>query len=97
MKKIGLYIHIPFCKHKCFYCDFNSYSSKNCLIDKYMETVIQEIKGYNLEKYEIETVYIGGGTPSYIDEKHIESILKNIDMSKAKEVTIEVNPRNCDV
>lgn len=62
-----------------------------------MEAVIQEIKGYNLEQYEIETVYIGGGTPSYIDEKHIESILKNIEMSKAKEVTIEVNPRNCDI
>ena len=62
-----------------------------------MGAVIQEIKGYNLEKYEIETVYIGGGTPSYIDGRHIESILKNIDMKKSKEVTIEVNPRNCDI
>ena len=95
MKNLGLYIHIPFCKSKCYYCDFNSYSNKDCLIDNYINAVKKEIEEYNLKQYEIETIYIGGGTPSYINEKNIEDILKNVDISKAKEVTLEVNPRNC--
>lgn len=97
MKNLGLYIHIPFCKSKCYYCDFNSYSNKDCLIYNYIKAVKKEIEEYNLKQYEIETIYIGGGTPSYINEKYIEDILKNIDISKAKEVTIEVNPRNCNL
>lgn len=92
MKKIGIYVHIPFCKSKCYYCDFNSYSNKQCLIETYVKSVKKEIEEYNLGKYEIETIYIGGGTPSYINEKYIEEILKEIDISKAKEITIEVNP-----
>ena len=92
MKKIGIYIHVPFCKSKCYYCDFNSYAGKDEYIEKYVNTVIQELENNNLEQYEIETVYFGGGTPSVIDEKYIEKILKSIDISKAIEVTIEVNP-----
>lgn len=94
MKKVGLYIHIPFCKSKCYYCDFNSYANKECLIDEYVKKIISEIKQYNLEQYEIETIYIGGGTPSLIGEKYIEKILKNINLLNAKEITIEVNPRD---
>ena len=95
MKKIGVYIHIPFCKSKCFYCDFNSYQNKICLVDDYIEAIQLEIEKYNLKKYEIETIYIGGGTPSFIDEKYIEKVLSNINISSVKEITIEVNPRNC--
>ena len=94
MKEIGLYIHIPFCKSKCYYCDFNSYSNKECLIEQYVESVKKEILGLELEQYKIKTIYIGGGTPSIIDEKYIEDILKSVDISCANEITIEVNPRN---
>lgn len=97
MKKIGVYIHIPFCKSKCYYCDFNSYPNKICLIDDYIKAVKHEIEEYNLENYEIETIYIGGGTPSFIDEKYIEKILSDVNISDAKEITIEVNPRNCNI
>lgn len=97
LKKMSVYIHIPFCKSKCYYCDFNSYSNKDCLIENYIRTVKKEIDEYNLKQYEIETVYIGGGTPSYINEKYIEEILKDINLSNSKEITIEVNPRNSDL
>lgn len=92
MKKIGLYVHIPFCKSKCYYCDFNSYSNKDCLIKDYIEAVKKEIKEYDLKQYKIETIYIGGGTPSYMNEGYIKEILEEIDISNVIEITIEVNP-----
>lgn len=98
MKELGIYVHIPFCKQKCSYCDFISYSNKNKMVDQYIETLKQEIKE-NVEKlseYEITTIYIGGGTPSYIESKHIievlEAIKQNYNINKNAEITIEVNP-----
>lgn len=98
MKELGVYIHIPFCKQKCAYCDFISYSNKNKLIEKYIETLKKEIKSKSQEitEYEITTIYIGGGTPSYIQGKYIveiiEIIKQNYKISKNVEITIEVNP-----
>lgn len=92
MKEIGLYIHIPFCKQKCYYCDFISYSNKANCVDEYIDTLIKEYKAYKLEKYTIKTIYIGGGTPSYINSKQIERLLREIDIKNAEEITIEVNP-----
>ena len=62
MKKLGIYVHIPFCKQKCAYCDFISFSEKQELIPKYIKTLEKEIKDYKLNKkeYEIETIYFGG-------------------------------------
>ena len=77
-KEIGLYIHIPFCVHKCYYCDFTSYDNKSHMIEEYIKELKQEIEGVELEKYKISTIYIGGGTPSYIDSKYIVDILKNV-------------------
>lgn len=85
----SLYIHIPFCAQKCWYCDFNSYSGKEMLIDDYMIALNKEIQSYSL--HDLKTVYFGGGTPSFIDEKHIKEILSNLDFKDA-EITIEVNP-----
>lgn len=82
------YIHIPFCKQKCLYCDFNSYSNYESWIEKYIEALIIEIKRYSIN--ELYTTYIGGGTPSYIDEKYITSILSVLP--KSVETTIEINP-----
>ena len=91
-KEIGLYIHIPFCAHKCDYCDFTSFSNCNDKIETYINQLINEIKMEHLEQYIIKTLYIGGGTPSYIDSKYITKILKLINIKNADEVTIEVNP-----
>lgn len=77
-KEIGLYIHIPFCAHKCYYCDFTSFDNKNDMIEEYINKLKQEIEGIELNKYKISTIYIGGGTPSYIDSKYIVDILKTV-------------------
>lgn len=93
-KEIGIYIHIPFCKQKCYYCDFVSYCNKDYLIEDYIKAVKKEIKMQNIQS-QITTVYIGGGTPSYINSKYIVEIMKEIkekNISKEAEITIEVNP-----
>ena len=91
-KEIGLYIHIPFCKHKCYYCDFISFPNKDEIIGQYINKLIEEIKMEGLSKYKICTIYIGGGTPSYIPSKYIMKILNLINLKDAKEITIEINP-----
>lgn len=93
-KCIGIYIHIPFCKAKCNYCDFVSFANKRNLINEYIEAVTKEIKHNNLERYDIDTVYIGGGTPSVLDSKDISKILEELkpNIKEGAEVTIEINP-----
>ena len=89
----SLYIHIPFCKQRCFYCDFNSYCNKDSLIDQYVEAVKKEIASYfdsQNPPYEFKTVYFGGGTPSYINSKYIKDIMQLVKC--AGEVTLELNP-----
>ena len=97
--KIGIYVHIRFCKKKCDYCDFISYCGKDDLIEKYVDSVKKEIDHVKI-KSEITTIYIGGGTPSYIDSKYIVEILaklkQKLQNNETKfnniEITIEVNP-----
>ena len=85
----SIYIHIPFCKQKCLYCDFNSFDNKEDLIEEYFNALIKEIKMYKINN-ELETIYFGGGTPSVPNEKYIEKVLK--ELPKAKEITLELNP-----
>ena len=98
MKDLGIYIHIPFCKKKCSYCDFISYSNKNELIKQYIQAIKKEIeKNKNrASNCIITTIYLGGGTPSYIDSSYITKILQtvkqNYNIDKNVEITIEVNP-----
>lgn len=98
MKEIGIYIHIPFCKSKCIYCDFNSFAQKDDCIEPYIKAVKKEIKEYAKKNEDIlvKTIYIGGGTPSYIKEKYIkdllETIKENFEILPNAEVSIEVNP-----
>lgn len=98
-EKKGIYIHIPFCKSKCIYCDFISFvKTPEEKISMYIEQLKQEIAMYG-KKYGrclIDTIYFGGGTPSAITASYIEEIyemLKNtFDLSSLRESTIEVNP-----
>ena len=101
MKKLGIYVHIPFCKKKCDYCDFLSYSGKEEYVEEYIEKLKKEIREelnkIDFETYQISTIYIGGGTPSYIDSKYIVEILAEIrknakNIAEDIETTIEVNP-----
>ena len=96
----GIYIHIPFCKRKCSYCDFISFSNKDRLIESYVEALKKEIEDFDFSKYDVTTIYLGGGTPSYIKEEYIKEILdllkkkliNNMTSWKDIEITIEVNP-----
>jgi len=92
-KEIGIYVHIPFCKRKCDYCDFISYSNKDDKIQEYIDAVKKEIELQKI-KSEITTIYIGGGTPSYIESSYIKEIIKEIqkkNVSPNAEITIEIN------
>lgn len=97
--EIGVYIHIPFCMKKCFYCDFVSYANKEDMIEKYIKALEKEIKIKAEENklLKINTIYIGGGTPSFIDSKHIvyiiNAIKESFNVKENAEITIEVNPR----
>ena len=106
-KNVGIYVHRPFCKQKCKYCDFKSYTGKEALVQEYIKWVKYELKevgdGNKLD-YEgglddlvvVDTIYIGGGTPSFIDSKYIveiiDTIRKHYTIVNNPEITIEINP-----
>ena len=96
MTKTGLYIHIPFCKMKCHYCDFPSYSGKEALMIDYARALSTEIESACKDK-EITTIFIGGGTPTYLcieGWKIIEKAIKKLNIVKEGfEFTIEGNPK----
>lgn len=100
MSNLELYIHIPFCEKKCNYCDFVSFHASYDVVDKYINKLLSEIesKKYLANDYQISSIYIGGGTPSFIDQKYIsfimESIRNNYNVVANAEISIEVNPNS---
>ncbi|WP_195429569.1 radical SAM family heme chaperone HemW [Clostridium sp. D46t1_190503_E9] len=94
LKEVALYIHIPFCKQKCFYCDFPSYASLDHLKDDYVEALCKEIEEKVID-YKIKSIFIGGGTPSYLETNQIYKLLKTIsklNLTENMEFTMECNP-----
>lgn len=98
---IGIYIHIPFCIKKCPYCDFNSIAVTSAPDDIYIDTVLKELSGHIKERPSLfnktlETVYIGGGTPSLFSPYNIQRLVSGIQQSfsckDALEITLEINP-----
>lgn len=98
----GIYVHVPFCKAKCRYCDFTSYPNKLGISDAYMACVLKEMeyRSKDLQNKSFDTVYFGGGTPSIISEKWIvgcmNQIRKRFHLAENSEVTIEMNPGTVD-
>jgi len=96
--KAGIYIHIPFCKVKCIYCDFYSITERENSIERFTNAIIQEIKVCNVDvsKWEIDTIFFGGGSPSLLKGRQIEKIIsalsKKYDLTNIIESSIEVNP-----
>jgi oxygen-independent coproporphyrinogen-3 oxidase len=94
----SIYIHIPFCKHRCAYCDFNTYAGQEDSIPAYVDALIQEINyvGLRAERMSIHTVFFGGGTPSLLSAPQFDSIMDALNAAFAfaadAEVTIEANP-----
>lgn len=96
-KELGLYIHIPFCKKKCDYCDFLSFSEGREFRNNYVQALIREIQlTKSTEEWNVGTIFIGGGTPSIINEEEITGIMKAVyeryTVAKEAEITIEANP-----
>ncbi|MBO5927614.1 MAG: radical SAM family heme chaperone HemW [Clostridia bacterium] len=94
----GIYIHVPFCKSKCSYCDFASYPKETSKIESYFACLYREIEARAKEFKDktFSTVYFGGGTPSFVDEKFIlgavRQVKKHFNLVYNPEITIEINP-----
>ena len=111
-KEFGLYIHIPFCRQKCFYCDFPSFAGREEKIDRYLQALEQEFAllrqrlykkdnaGDTESKFAPRTIYIGGGTPTALNahqlKKLLEIVQKYVAVAEAEEFTVEMNPGTVD-
>ena len=99
---MGLYVHVPFCKTKCPYCDFNTYQGIENLIEPFLHALITEIEcwGKTLTYPLVKSVFFGGGTPSYLPQGYIEQILlaiqSSFQVSPDAEISIEANPGDLD-
>src|SRR5438046_4642413 len=97
-----LYVHIPFCRHKCGYCDFNAYAGMDRLMPDYVDALEQELV-FARERHpfqQLETVYFGGGTPSLLPAAEVSRLLefirRNFNLAPDAEVTLEANPASTD-
>ena len=101
--KLGIYIHIPFCRSKCDYCDFYSLAGREDRMDQYQKALLSHIKETAplAQDFPVDTIYIGGGTPSYYGAKRLKELLgvvhKLYKVEKDAEVTVECNPDSVDV
>ena len=101
-EKLGVYIHIPFCRSKCDYCDFYSLAGREDRMDDYQKALLAHMKETAplARGFQVDTVYFGGGTPSYYGEKRLRALLKAVakwfDLAKDAEVTVECNPDSVD-
>lgn len=101
--KLGIYIHIPFCRSKCDYCDFYSLAGRDDRMDQYQKALLSHIKETAplAQDFPVDTIYIGGGTPSYYGAKRLKELLgvirKLYQVEKDAEVTVECNPDSVDV
>ena len=97
-RPLGLYLHIPFCKSKCAYCDFYSLPHREEKMDAYVSALIRHLEEVapQAEQHTVDTVYFGGGTPSYLGEKRLVKLLQTVKkryhLAKDAEITLEANP-----
>lgn len=98
MKNLEIYIHIPFCVRKCEYCDFLSFPADDDAKLRYVKGIMAEMIFYGplMKNYQVSSVYIGGGTPSYIDEQWIAALMEGVfdcfNVLPDAEISIECNP-----
>ena len=98
VKPLGLYIHIPFCKSKCIYCDFYSLPRAEDRMDRYVSALCRQLAeiAQRTTAHTVDSVYLGGGTSSYLGEKRLRRILKTVKkhyhLSRDAEITLEANP-----
>ncbi len=102
-KPLGLYIHIPFCRSKCEYCDFCSFvPNSEAVIEHYVDALILQMEDWSdkCRGREIDSIYMGGGTPTFLSVKHLSrlfnAIYDNFHVSRGAEISIECNPATAD-
>jgi oxygen-independent coproporphyrinogen-3 oxidase len=101
-RRLGLYIHIPFCDHKCSYCDFNSYAGLDHLIPAYTDALVRETELWSsvASGWTVSTIFFGGGTPSLMPlprlERVIDAVESRFNVDARAEVTLEANPGTVD-
>src|SRR5260370_32489281 len=94
----GIYIHIPFCRSRCSYCDFATGMYEGDLAERYVHAVVKEIAGWREvdRPHDVDTIYFGGGTPSLLTPRQIELILdavrERFNVRFGAEITMEMNP-----
>src|SRR5579863_7057498 len=94
----GVYVHVPFCAHRCDYCAFATYSDRDHLMEEYVTSVIQEIEWAREDGLPVATsVFFGGGTPSRLDADQLLRILNAIPRTDDAEVTVECNPEDASL
>ncbi|MGZ4032746.1 MAG: radical SAM family heme chaperone HemW, partial [Tumebacillaceae bacterium] len=99
----SLYIHIPFCASKCYYCDFNSYVSTSDVMDRYLDGLDRELQAVaaSYEHAPLQTVFFGGGTPTIFDakqsERMVEMLHRHFKMADGVEISVESNPGTVDL
>lgn len=95
-KSLGIYIHVPFCKQKCVYCDFYSLPHREDQMDAYVSALRVQLAGTDFSGYEADTVYFGGGTPSYLGPRRLTALLEAVraacPVTPEAEITFEANP-----
>lgn len=102
-EKLGVYIHIPFCKIKCDYCDFYSLPNREGTMDNYLKALIAHIRETvpQTRGWQVDTIYIGGGTPSVFGTGRVARLLKEVrrrfDVTRDAEITCECNPESADL
>ena len=93
--KTGIYVHVPFCVRKCAYCDFYSITDLG-IIPSFVQSLVREVKMVDAPVFDVDTIYIGGGTPSLFDPEKVEylvdTIYKSFNVISEPEITMEVNP-----
>ena len=101
--KLGIYIHIPFCRSKCDYCDFYSLAGREDQMDRYQKALLAHLKETAplAQGYPVDSIYFGGGTPSYYGAKRIKELLAHLSklfqVEKDAEITVECNPDSVDL
>jgi putative oxygen-independent coproporphyrinogen III oxidase len=97
----GIYVHIPFCRHRCHYCDFNTYEGLEGLHGAYVDALVLQIESAEMGSGAASSVFFGGGTPTLLTSKDLGRVLEAVDarlgIAEGAEITIEANPETVDV
>src|SRR5688500_12076967 len=96
----GVYVHIPFCRHRCHYCDFNTYEGLDALHEPYVEALVADIERWPAAARPATSVFFGGGAPTLLSPDALGRVLgairERVGLAPGAEITLEANPETVD-